>query len=236
MTLCRDALTFWTGRENAADLVLLSDDAAVDTTSISRVVLRVDATTKQYSLGTGMIRLARSVLQTGSFAQIVQPVLDRLAATRGVTAMGVEVTPQQSVVVLAISRSNQPFRLHTDVGSQFSNLVSATGRLIAAYGGDIWTVLRKKYNAVPWDQAPGFATWRQEVEQARNRGWALDRDNFVAGLTVVAVPVFDAAGKFTHTLVATCLSTQLTEAATQDMVATMQAEAKALTDLLWAPG
>lgn len=45
MTLCRDALTFWTGRENAADLVLLSDDAAVDTTSISRVVLRVDATT-----------------------------------------------------------------------------------------------------------------------------------------------------------------------------------------------
>lgn len=45
MTLCRDALAFWTGRENAADLVLLSDDAAVDTTSISRVVLRVDATT-----------------------------------------------------------------------------------------------------------------------------------------------------------------------------------------------
>ncbi len=203
---------------------------------VSEELVRVDATTKQYSLGTGMIRLARSVLQTGSFAQIVQPVLDRLAATRGVTAMGVEVTPQQSVVVLAISRSNQPFRLHTDVGSQFSNLVSATGRLIAAYGGDNWTVLRKKYNAVPWDQAPGFATWRQEVEQARARGWALDRDNFVAGLTVVAVPVFDAAGKFTHTLVATCLSTQLTEAATQDMVATMQAEAKALTDLLWAPG
>ena len=203
---------------------------------VSEELVRVDATTKQYSLGTGMIRLARSVLQTGSFAQIVQPVLDRLAATRGVTAMGVEVTPQQSVVVLAISRSNQPFRLHTDVGSQFTNLVSATGRLIAAYGGDNWTVLRKKYNAVPWDQAPGFATWRQEVEQARNRGWALDRDNFVAGLTVVAVPVFDAAGKFTHTLVATCLSTQLNEAATQDMVATMQAEAKALTDLLWAPG
>ena len=53
---------------------------------------------------------------------------------------------------------------------------------------------------------------------------------------MVAVPVFDAAGKLTHTLVATCLSTQLTEAATQDMVATMQAEAQALTDLLWAPG
>ena len=84
---------------------------------VSEELVRVDATTKQYSLGTGMIRLARSVLQTGSFAQIVQPVLDRLAATRGVTAMGVEVTPQQSVVVLAISRSNQPFRLHTDVGS-----------------------------------------------------------------------------------------------------------------------
>ena len=45
MTLCRDALSFWTGRENAADLVLLSDGAAVDTTSISRVELRVDATT-----------------------------------------------------------------------------------------------------------------------------------------------------------------------------------------------
>lgn len=44
MTICRDALVFWTGRDNSADLVLLSDDAAVDTTPISRVVLRISAT------------------------------------------------------------------------------------------------------------------------------------------------------------------------------------------------
>ncbi len=191
---------------------------------VSEDLVQMDSATKRYTLAGGMISLARSVLEGGSFAQRVQPGLDRLAARHGVTAMGVEVTQHQSVVVLALSKSNQPFRLHTDVGSQFSSLVSATGRLIAAELDATQAQLKKIYAAIAWDDAPTFATWRNEVELAKRQGWALDRDHFVRGLTVVALPVFNARRQLTHTVVAVGMSSLLDGAAVQRLVQDMRTE------------
>lgn len=199
---------------------------------VSEDLVRVDPMTKRYSLGSGMISLAKSALEGGGFVHIVQPVLDRLASTRGVTAVGVEVTPRQAVVVVALSKSNQPFRLHIDVGSEFSSLVSATGRLIAAYSGETWTQLRKKFKAIPWDNPISYDAWKKEVEQARARGWSVDRDNFVNGLTGLAVPVFASDGGMTHTLVAMGLSNQMNDAVVSDLAAVMQLEAQAISEQL----
>ena len=199
---------------------------------VSEDLVRVDPGTKRYSLGSGMISLARSVLEGGGFAQLAQPVLDRLASSTGVTAMGVEITPKQAAVVVELSRSSHPFRLHTDAGSQFCPLVSATGRLVAAYSGENWTQLRKKFALIPWDKAPKFEAWKKEVELAKARGWSVDRDNFLSGITVVAVPIFAANGRLTHTLVAAGLSSQLNAAATSELAAAMQREAHAISGML----
>ncbi len=198
---------------------------------VSEELVAVDGS-KRYVLGSGMISLARSVLEGGSFAQVAQPALDRLAATRGVTAMGVEVTPKQNTIVLALSRSNAPFRVHTDVGSEFNTLVSATGRLIAAYGNEPWVQLKKKFSAIVWDKPPKFETWKKEVEVAKTRGWSIDRDNFISGITVVAVPIFASAGRLTHTLAAMGLSSHLTAATTTELVTVMQREAATISGML----
>jgi DNA-binding IclR family transcriptional regulator len=203
---------------------------------VAEDLVTVDPTTKRYALGTGMISLARSVLEGGGFTQLVQPVLDRMAGQFGVTAMGVEITARQTVLVLAISQSNQPFRVHTDVGSQFDTLVSATGRLIAAYSGESWPVLKAQFAQVVWDQAPTFTAWKKEVELTRERGWALDRDNFMAGITVVAVPVLSSGGRLVNTLVAVGLTSQLGAARVQQMAQVMQREAAELSALLVGPG
>lgn len=192
-------------------------------------LVQVDPATKRYTLAAGMISLARSVIEGGSFASRAQPGLDRLAERHGVTAMGVEVTRHRSIVVVALSRSNQPFRLHTDVGSQFSNLASATGRLIAAQGHHTAAQLKKLYAAIAWDAAPSFATWKSEVELAQRLGWALDRDCFVRGLTVVALPVFDASGQLSHTLAAVGLSSLLDAPAVQRLVGDMRQEVELLS-------
>lgn len=191
-----------------------------------------DPATKRYALGNGMISLARSVLDRSGFPQLIQPVLDRLAGRFGVTAMGVEITSKDTVVVLALSHSNQPFRVHTDVGSRFDTLVSATGRLIAAHGGESWTDLRKKFSQIHWDKAPHFDTWKKEVELARSQGFSVDRDNFMAGLTVVAVPVFTAGGRLAYTVVVVGLSSQLTTVATDLLAQEMMREAREISGLL----
>jgi len=203
---------------------------------VAEELVHVDPASKRYSLAGGMIALARSVLAGSGFAQLAQSALDKIASAFGVTAMGVEITPKQSVVVLALSKSTQPFRLHTDVGSQFNHLASATGRLIAACGDENLTHLRKKFQAIEWDKAPSFDTWKEEVELAKVQGWAVDRDNFIGGLTVVAVPIFDANRRLTYTLVAAGLSSQLSPAATVKVAQAMQYEAKLVSDLMLARG
>lgn len=199
---------------------------------VSEELVRVDPGTKRYTLGGGMISLARSVLDGGGFPQLAQPALDRLASSYGVTAMGVEITTRQAVIVVAISKSDQPFRLYTEVGSQFANLVSATGRLIAAYSDENWTTLRKKFNATEWSRPPSFETWKKEVEQSRARGWSIDRDNFMTGLTVIAVPIFDHDSRLRHTLVAAGLSGRLGTHVAAELVATMKREAQAISDAM----
>lgn len=199
---------------------------------VAEDLVKLDPLTKRYTLSTGMISLARSVLEGGGFTQLVQPVLDRLAEQFGVTAMGVEITARQSVLVLAISRSSQPFRVHTDVGSEFNTLVSATGRVIAAYGGESWPTLKEKFAKILWDKAPTYSAWKKEVELTRSRGWGLDRDNFMAGITVVAVPVFSNQGHLIHTLVAVGLTSQLGAAVVQQMAQAMQRDAEELSALL----
>lgn len=199
---------------------------------VSEGLVTVDPSTKRYALGSGMISLARSVLGGGSFAQLVQPVLDRLASHSGVTAMGVEVTGVQSAVVLALSRSDQPFRFHTDVGSQFNSLVSATGRLIAAHNGETWAQLRKRFEKIEWDNAPSFDQWKNEVEQAKALGWSVDRDHFINGMTAVAVPMIGPSGRMTHTLAAVGLSSHLDLTAVNALAARMLQEARQLSGAL----
>lgn len=199
---------------------------------VSEDLVRIEPGTKKYTLSAGMISLAKSVLANGGFTQLVQPALDRLAASYSVTAMGVEITSGQGVVVLAISKSNQPFRLHTDVGSKFDNLVSATGRIIAAHNGENWAQLRKRFASIQWDKAPTFDAWKKDVEAARTKGWAIDRDNFVSGMTVIAVPIFNERGRLTHTVVVAGLSSHLPPQAIPDIVESMKKEAQSIEGVM----
>ena len=99
---------------------------------VAEGLVTVDSDTKRYALGSGMLSLARSVIERSGFATLAQPVLDRLSQTWALTSMGVEIQDSEHMIVLAISRAQTPFGLHVEVGSRFSTLVSATGRLFAA--------------------------------------------------------------------------------------------------------
>ena len=197
-------------------------------------LVKVDAGSKRYSLGVGMLTLARSVIESSPFPALAQPVLDRLSREANVTAIGVEISGQDHMVVLALSRSHAPFRLHVDVGSRFPALISATGRLVAAYGGMNDAEVERRFKALRWDQAPDLDTWRKDVDQARRKGYSIDRGNYIDGVTVLAVPVLDSHGRLSHSLVAAALSTQLGAAKAQALAKELQREAEGLSQMLAA--
>lgn len=199
-------------------------------------LVKVDSDTKRYALDSGMLSLAHSVIERSGFATLVQPALDRVAQAWGITSMGVEIQNSEFMIVLAISRSRLPFALHTDVGSRFPTLVSATGRLFAAFGDQAWPQIRKRFNALQWGVPIDFATWKDEVELSRKKGYSVDRDRYINGATIVAVPLLNAAGKITHALASAGLSEQLNGPKVAALARDMQQEARRLSTLMLPKG
>ena len=161
------------------------------------------------------------------------PGLDRLSRASGMTAMGVELTGRPTMLVLAVARPDQPLQLHADVGSEFPLYTSSTGRLVAAWSGKSPSALQSKFEAIEWDRPPKFDEWLREVEEARARGWTIDRDRFKNGITAVAVPVVSPSGELTHTLVAMGLSGSMNAIDIPAMVTDMKQEASLISRQLF---
>lgn len=186
--------------------------------------------TKLYGLDVGLLPLARSVVQGNNFVSAVQTSLDRISDTWNVTAIGVDVADAEHMVVLALSKSQQPFRLYVDVGSRFPSLVSATGRLVAALGDQNWDTLALRFASVRWQKPVNFETWKQEVLLARELGYSLDDGVYINGVTIVAVPVLNHRRRITHTIVTACMQNRLTKTELTSLVNFMQVEASLVAD------
>lgn len=168
---------------------------------VAEELVGCDPATKRYRLDAGILTLARSVLRPTSFARVVQPALERLSSEWQVTAVAVQVVSLEHIVVVAISESQLPLRVHVEMGSRFPALMSATGRCLAAFSRHAWRQIEQKFRKVRWDNAPTLETWRAEVEAARRDRYSVDQGCYLSGVTVIAAPVLDAGGCMTHALV-----------------------------------
>ena len=117
---------------------------------VAEELVAVDPVTKQYSLGSGALSLARLALEGNDFPTLVQPRIDELSRRYGVTAIGVELPNLQHMIVVALSRTQAPVRLHVDVGSRFPALISATGRCVAAFTDHPKSEVERHFRALRW--------------------------------------------------------------------------------------
>lgn len=181
---------------------------------------------KRYQLGLGTLALARSALERTDFPSLVQPHIDGLSRRYPVTAIGVEVPNLRHMIVVALSQTQAPVRLHVDIGSRFPTMISATGRCVAAFSCHPPEELERRFRALRWNNAPSYATWRREVEATRRQGFSIDRGNYIAGVTIVAAPVLDAAGTITRTIASVGISSQLDRATALALAHDMQEAAR----------
>lgn len=171
---------------------------------VAEELVAFDADTKRYALDAGVLTLARAWLRKDRFADLAQPALDRIAREFGTTTLGVQVFGLDHIIVTAMSQSGQNFQLSTQVGSRFPALVSATGRCIAAFGGHAPEEIQTRFEGLRWDEPPEWDDWLAEVEDARETGVAVDAGNYIAGVTVIAAPVWKGrrTSALSHALVA----------------------------------
>lgn len=162
----------------------------------------VDPKTKQYRLHVGLLSVAGALLRKDATVKILQPDLERLSRQYDLTTMLVQVASLDKVVVVAMHHSSQILRLNVDVGSSYPALISATGRCVAAFAGAAEPALRARFARLRWHSAPAFADWLAQIGETRRQGYGVDRENYIAGVTVLAAPIFDHHGAMTHAIVA----------------------------------
>ncbi len=194
-----------------------------------------DANTKRYALDAGVLTLARQWLRRSQFADLAQPFLDRLSQAYAVTTLGVQLVGPDHMVVIGLAHSGRDFQLSTQIGSRFPALISATGRCVAAFGGLSRTDLERRFATLRWDDPPAFETWFAEVEETKIRGFALDQGHYIAGVTVVAAPVWTSPGAPNHALVATGLSQAMERAGLSALCEALLSSARSLSDQLGEP-
>ncbi|MDE2301279.1 MAG: IclR family transcriptional regulator [Sphingomonadales bacterium] len=196
-----------------------------------------DADTKRYALAAGVLTLARGWLRRDRFAEVAQPALDRLATRFEVTMLGVQIFGLDHIVVIASSQTGRAFQLRAEVGSRFPALISATGRCIAAFGAASEDEIARRFAGLRWDDAPDFAEWRAQVEETRARGFAVDEGHYIAGVTVIAAPVWSNTGEAPgHALVAIGLTSALRKTAEDPLVSALLAGADELSRRLGGAG
>lgn len=199
---------------------------------VAEELVSFDPDTKRYALEAGVLTLARQWLRRNQFADLAQPVLDRLSQQFGVTMLGVQIMGLDHIVTVAAAQG-AGFQLNVQVGSRFPALISATGRCIAAWGNYAESDLEARFARLRWEEPPTFAEWQAQVAQTREQGFGIDEGNYIAGVTVLAAPVWKGKGRPSHALVAIGIGAALKRNGLEELEAALVAAARILTEQLW---
>jgi DNA-binding IclR family transcriptional regulator len=201
---------------------------------IEEKLVKVNSYSKRYSLDVGMLPLARAVLQNSTFATLVQPELDRLSKSYGLTAIGLEMLALEHMVVVALSRVPVLVGLHVDIGSRFPALISASGRCVAAFGNHPWSDIEQRFRSLRWENAPEFDAWRKEVESVKRKGYSIDRGNYINGVAIIAVPVLDMNQHMSQGIVLIGLTEQINNSTAISIAEDMREAAETVAKQMFA--
>ena len=167
-----------------------------------------DPARKEYVIGLGVLAMARGPALNAGDVSIVRPVIERVARAHDLTvSLWRPITDDRMQMVLAAFGPGS-IRVHVSVGHTRSIAEGAAGRIAVAYRGLDARTLRRLFNAVRWARSLGYEKYKSQVARSRSRGWAVDERYLLREASSVAVPVFDAGGRFIMSCVGTMLATR----------------------------
>jgi DNA-binding IclR family transcriptional regulator len=147
---------------------------------------------RSYRLGLGLLGLMSEVLERGDAQRLVRPLLERLAARYGMTAILWRRDADGLEVLLSASPPGV-IGLSAPEGARTPLLAGSVGRVIAAFGGLPVDELRRRFAEVDWQAPLSFEDYMAQVDETQEQGWAVDRGELQRNIVGLAAPVLTAA-------------------------------------------
>ncbi|WP_151448937.1 IclR family transcriptional regulator [Lacisediminimonas profundi] len=176
-------------------------------------LINFDDPTKTYTIGLGLVELAKGALEQSSYVRMVHPFLEQIAANHRVTATLWHRTHGDRVVLLDRADHEAAIRVHMSIGQRLPMYIAALGRCMAAYSRLEPEQLRLHFENLRWESGPTFDEYLLEIEEVRKRGYAVDSGSYVKGVTTVSAAVLDESERPVMAISAVGFSGQLDKTA-----------------------
>jgi len=163
-------------------------------TLVHERLVTFDPVKKTYAIGFGLLELTKGMIDRDQFIKFLRPRLERIASAHRVTGTLWRKLGNDRVVLVDRADAASAVRVHMTVGQRLPMFVGALGRCFAAFSGLQREDLRRQFDQLRWEAPPDFEEFWTDVQQTRERGYAIDRDHFVRGITTIAAPILDDGG------------------------------------------
>jgi DNA-binding IclR family transcriptional regulator len=159
--------------------------------------------TKTYSLGIGLVPLARHVLDNLDYRETIYPFLKDLSRqTSGIACF--VLLQGENLFVIAKHQENEGIGLTLRIGHRLHYTDGVPGKIIAAFmpENEREKLLSRKdlyFNGDP--SKLDMRTVRDDLAKCRKAGFAVDNGKVYPGISGIAAPVFGAGGRISGAIV-----------------------------------
>lgn len=180
--------------------------------------LQRDIDGRSYGPGPRLRRLSISTVSSQRLRAVRVAILSRVAEEIGETC-NIATPDREGMIYLDRVETHWPLRIQLPVGSQVPFYCTASGKM---YLSSLRTSYLDRFldNLSLEGYVPGTITdkalLKSELEMTRKRGFSTDAEEFMEGMTAVAVPIRDAQGRLVSTL---SVHAPLQRVALEDLVA-----------------
>ena len=154
-------------------------------------LVEFDEKTKTYTIGMGVVDLAKGLFARDIDVSTVRPMMEQVAQKHGITVSLLRRIKDNRSMIVQIAVSDAPVRISLSVGQILPLLLGAQGQVMAAFSGLDAQELRRQFDLLNFGRPISFDTFMSNVEDTRRRGWSVDEGYIVRGTVSISVPVFD---------------------------------------------
>jgi IclR family KDG regulon transcriptional repressor len=161
-----------------------------------------DKLTKRYFLGIALAEYGRVALNNLDIRRLARPFLQSLVENSGETAV-LAILNGTKMVMIDKREPQSQIRVSPFIGARFPATATSNGKALLAWLPDLRVAEIIQTEGLPASTTKSIVehdAYRADLAATRERGYAIDREEFQEGVSGVSAPVFSPKGLVIATL------------------------------------
>lgn len=155
-------------------------------------ILVKDPSSKKFSTGNALLELAKKIVRSPDVAVIARPFLARLIEAVDETVL-LGIREEDEVRVVDILEAHKDFKISSQIGTRTELTGGVVGKIFLSSmdNEEVLSLLeRKGLPAYTENSIVDPERYLEELEKTRAQGYAIDREEYLKGVTAVAALIY----------------------------------------------